>query len=468
VIRQAALILSGNAGAALLLLARNIVVARLIPLSDYGIASTLAIALAVVEMASTLGLQQQIVQSKQGEDADFQAALQGFQVLRGVIAALVLLAMAGPIAAFMAIPETTWAFRLLAAVPLLNALQHFDIHRLNRQLRYGPLILTGTVPALASVVALAPLSWVFGDWQVMLWSILLQAVLATGMSHLVAERPYRLRLDRAEMGRSLGFGWPLLVNSMLLFFIFQGEKLIVGRELGMEVLALYAMGVTLTLTPTLVLAKSAQNFFLPRLSALSADNHGFPQLAQTQLQATILAGGGIVLAAVMLGPGFIRLVLGARYEGLVPLIVPLAVLFGLRVFKGGPAVVALARGQAGNALWGNLPRVIALVPGWIWVAQGASVTALIVLGCIMELVGYAVTLGLLQARSGQMPVPLAPVLPVLGLVLGACLLALLPALSAQASMWPRWSVAVGVGLLYGLAVAMAASRLRFLARGKTP
>ena len=77
-LRKALLILSGNAAASLLLFARNLVIARLIPVEDYGIASTFAIAMSVVEMASQLGLQQMIVQAREGEDPHFQAALQGF------------------------------------------------------------------------------------------------------------------------------------------------------------------------------------------------------------------------------------------------------------------------------------------------------------------------------------------------------------------------------------------------------
>ena len=103
--RSALLILSGNAAASLLLLARNLIVARLIPVADYGVASTFAVAMAVVEMMSALGLQQQIVQAKEGEDPRFQAALQGFQLLRGVISGVALFAIAGPMADFLGIPE---------------------------------------------------------------------------------------------------------------------------------------------------------------------------------------------------------------------------------------------------------------------------------------------------------------------------------------------------------------------------
>ena len=57
------------------------------------------------------------------------------------------------------------------------------------------------------------------------------------VSHLVAERPYRLVLDREIMAESLRFGWPLLVNGVLLFVVFNGDRVIVGHGLGMATLA---------------------------------------------------------------------------------------------------------------------------------------------------------------------------------------------------------------------------------------
>ena len=168
--RSAFLILSGNAAAALLLLLRNLIVARMIPVADYGVAATFALVMAVVEMVSALGLQQQIVQASEGDDPRFQAALQGFQVLRGVVAGAILFGIAGPTARFMGIPDVIWAYQILALVPVLNAAQHFDIHRLNRRMVFWPLLVSGAMPALISLVAALPLVWWLGDWRVMLHS----------------------------------------------------------------------------------------------------------------------------------------------------------------------------------------------------------------------------------------------------------------------------------------------------------
>ncbi len=399
-LRSALLILSGNAAASVLLLARNLIIARLITVEDYGIAATFAIAMAVVEMMSALGLQQQIVQSKDGDDPHFQAALQGFQVLRGVIAAAILFVSAGAIARFLNIPDVAWAYQVMALVPVLNALQHFDIHRLNRQMRFWPMVLTGGVPALISLILVWPLYTIFGDYQVMLWSIIAQIALMMVVSHLVAERPYRLVFDAAIMRRSLTFGWPLLVNGILMFAVFNGDKLIVGRIMGMETLAIFAMGVTLTLTPTLVMAKSAQNFFLPQLSKPQINPVLFEELARVTLQISLINGGLLVMGAIFLGVPFVQLVLGPKYDPLLPLIVWFSIVQAIRVFKAGPAVVALSKGHSGNAMLANLVRVATLPLIWLALAQGGGVLMAIWISMLGEIGGYAMSLWLVRRSIG--------------------------------------------------------------------
>lgn len=387
--RSALLVLSGNAAASLLLLARNLIVARLIPVADYGVAATFAIAMALVEMMSALGLQQQIVQARNGEDPHFQAALQGFQALRGTISGIALFLLAGPIADFMAVPEAAWAYRVMALVPVLNGFAHFDIYRFNRRMLFRPAILTGAVPALLSVLAVWPLALWYGDYRVMLWAIILQSIAALLTSHLVAQRRYRLVLDRGVMAGALRFGWPILINGALLFAVFNGDRIIVGRELGLEMLAIFSMGVTLTLTPTLVMDRSLQSFFLPQLSAIDRTapdgEERFRHMAMVTMEVALILSLLLVLGVALVGGPLVHFLLGDKYLALLPYLVWLAITQAIRVAKQGPSTVALADGSALNALVATLFRVAALPLVWyvvvttgdlilvIWVTTGAEI-----------------------------------------------------------------------------------------------
>lgn len=396
--RTALIILSGNAAASLLTLARNLLVARLISVEDYGIAATFAIAMTLVEMISALGLQQQIVQDKDGDTDDFQAGVQGFNLMRGVISGLVLYLAAGWIAELLHIPDAAWAYQLLALVPVINGLMHFDIYRLTRKLRYGPQMLTMSLPALVSLLVVWPLSMIWPDYRVMLIAILVQFGLMLLASHLTAERRFRVSFDTGVMGAAFRFGWPLLINNLMLFAVFNGDKLIVGNQLGLEELAILAMGYTLTLTPTLVMAKSAQNFFLPQLSAVQDDPARFQPLAVATLQAVLVMSLAFLLGVVLVGGPVVTLLLGEKYAALPPLLIGLGIMQTIRVMKAGGAIVALARGQTSNAMIANAFR-IAVLPVAFWVAAGGGdLRQIVIIGILGEVLGLVASLALLQLR----------------------------------------------------------------------
>ncbi|MEO0771785.1 MAG: oligosaccharide flippase family protein [Pseudomonadota bacterium] len=451
-LQKALTLLSGNAASALLLLARNLAVAGLIPLEDYGIAATFAVTMAMVEMATQFGLHQQIVQDKDGDSPQFQATLQGFQVLRGVLAGAILFALAGPIAAFLSIPEIAWAYQVMALLPVLRAFQHFDIHRLNRQLRYTPMLLTGVIPGVISLAAVFPFALWLQDYRVMLFALVLHEAMAAATSHILSERPYRLSLNPGVLTRSFRFGWPLLLNGALLFAVMQGDKLIVGRELGMAMLGLFGMGVTLTLTPTLILAKTTQNFFLPHLSrAAMGDDRAFVPLAHAACQAAMLNGVILVATIALIGVPLIDLVLGKVFAPLGPFLIWLAAVQAIRVFKSGPATVALAKGATTNALWPNLVRAAALPVAWWLVVQGGGLWAVIFTAFWAEVAGFALAMTLTRMR---LHVPIRPLLP--SLAISVLIIAGLVAVAPVQDVW--LTLALIVTGLAALVMTMGALR----------
>jgi O-antigen/teichoic acid export membrane protein len=459
--KSALLILSGNAFGSAMLLVRNLVVARLISVEDYGIAATFAISMAIVEMITALGLHQMIVQDSKGNDPDLQAGLQGFHLLRGLFSSALLFLLAGPIARFLGIPEVSWAYQMLALLPAMNGLMHFDIYRLQRQMKYLPSILSSSVPAFLSVLLIWPLYTMFGDYRIMLFSVLAQGLFGIVASHLLAERSYRLSLSPQIMQRALQFGWPLLLNNVLLFAVFQGDKLVVGHELGLVALGIFAMGFTLTLTPTLVAAKSAQSFFLPQLSASKANPERLLHLSMATLQTSIVNGLLVVLVVVLIGEPVILFLLGQKYAALVPYLTWLAILQALRVFKAGSSVVALAQGQTSNAMIANLCRAVSLGVAWYVAAHGGNLYAIIWIAIAGEAVGYPVSLALVHYR---LKLPLKPmVLPILLSVatLGA---AGLHAYLANAAAPHQGWVLAGMILLFGLSLVTMRDLRHYIAK----
>src|SRR5512140_2861479 len=77
---------------------KNVIIARLLSPSDYGVAATFAITLSIVEVTSNIAADKLIIQSQEGETEEFQATIQFMQFIRGCINAAILLLLGSPVA----------------------------------------------------------------------------------------------------------------------------------------------------------------------------------------------------------------------------------------------------------------------------------------------------------------------------------------------------------------------------------
>lgn len=450
-LKKALMLVSGNAFGSALLLARNLIVARLISPEHYGIAATFAISMSLVEMLSYLGLNQMIVVDKDGDDPHLQQALQGFQLLRGTFSSIVLYLIAQPYADFLGISDIAWAYQIIAIIPLINGLQHYDMHRLKRHLNFRPSVIVQSMPPLVSVLALWPLAMIYDDYRIMLVSLLVQAGSMVILSHLTAERRYGLSFDISIMKRATLFGWPLLLNGMLLFGVFNGERLIVGRELGMSQLAMFSMAVTLTLTPTLVLAGACQSLFLPSLSSARDNPNSFRWLSVAAIEAGLSIGLLLMLGVTLLGGPLVYLLLGEKYLPILDILVPITVVQAIRVAKSGSATVALSKKRSGNSAASNAFRVASLPLSWIALIKTGSPMAVIYVALVAEFMGYLFALYLAVRRSG---LTLGPVLVPSGMVFMTYAVALVsnwshppqPDFAAHLLHWSLWPVVI-IGLV---------------------
>jgi len=457
--RKLLVLISGNALGSVLVFLRNIVLARMIGVEDFGIAATFAMATAVIEMAAQLGLNQLIVQADDGDDPDLQKGLQGFQLVRGLILAGVMVACAQLIADFMRIGHVAWAFQVLALSRVFVALLHFDMYRMQRKMRYFPLMLVNNLGPGLSLFALWPLSWFYDDYRVALYAILTQEFLRLVFSHLVAERPYRVAFNRAVIAKCLSFGWPLMLNGAILFMVFHGEKLVVGRELGIEVLALYALAVTLTMVPMMILVRTIEPFFLPQQAAAKSDPVRFATLTYVGIEANMFGGLVVIATTLLLSVWLVVPIFGPDFAGITLFLPWLAMVEALRSTKGGVAMASMAQARTQNALIANMCRIIALsISWWLVVNMDHGVYTIIGGALVGEFVGVLVSLVMLRSQVG---ISLRPLIGSYACN-GALLLALISHfISVQVLAQPVIDPMISTGICAALFVVAMASLREF-------
>jgi len=407
-IKAATVLLGGNLGVALLKFARNILVARLLSVEDFGVAATFAIIFGFIEMLAFLGFDRFLIQTRDEGLERVQATLHSLQVLRGVFVATVLWVAAGPLAAVMDVPEVAWAFRLMAVLPLIQGFTHLDMARAQRGMRFGPFVKITLWAEVAGLLSVWPFFLVFGDYRVVLGALLVQTTLMMLFSHLFAERRYALGLDRTLALRALGFGWPLLFNAALMFGIVQGDRIIVANQLGPVTLGLFSLAFMLTFMPTMVLAQTINRLFLPRLAPLQNDPAAFDALARAVVQVGLVVGLAVAVGFSILGADLLLILFGAKYAGALSVLVWLAVMQAVRVAKMGVSVVALARGETRSPMVANIPRVLLLPVAWLALERGAGMEAVVAIAILGEAAGLAVAFTLLRS---MLDVPIRPLIP---------------------------------------------------------
>ena len=452
-LKSGAVLFASHGAAALLSFVRNVIVARALGVEEFGVAATFAVIFALVETATDTGLEKLIVRDPEGDSTDFQGTMQSFFLLRGVIAAVAMVLLAGPFARYMGLGEIAWAYQILAIAPLIRGFVHFDIYRQQRAMNFRGLIAaTLAGPAFAIGVVLVGLLFVT-DFQVVLWALIGFQTAFVLASHLYAERAYRLTWNAEVMRRSIRFGLPLLLNGLLFFAIMQGDRMIIGGEISTEVLGWFSVAWLLVSTPAFVMINTVRSVFLPKLSEGVAE-HG---LREGTVTATIEAGAFAGIATVagffVLGPAVLLLVYGAEYAAALAVLQPIAVAFAMRLLSASVTTIALAGDDTPTPLVAGIVRAMFLPVAYYAAVSGYGALALAWIAMAGETTSALVGAARLVRRRGLNPRPWAPALLLLGLAsCGALALDTLLIQPAPGTNPETWMSVVFVGLgLFALA-----------------
>ncbi len=347
---------------------RNIIIVRLISPVDYGVAATFAITITLLEMVSNLSTDILVVQSRRGNERRFQATVQLFMALRGLLNGVLMLLIAAPFAVLFDVPEAVWAFRVLAAVPLIRGFMHLDLTRMTRQMQFRRLV---GVQVGAESLALAcawPLGVWLNDYSAVLWLLVGRQCLLTIGSHVFASRRYQWAVDTDVLRRVIGFGWPLMANGFLLFGIQQGDRVVIGSSdrlfanatFQVEDLGVYSVAVTLCMTLATVLAQSGGSVFLPVLSRCQKNTARFSARYSLGVSLYSVFGGFLGIGFVINGHWLVTFIYGDDYSRAGSLVGVLGAMYGLNLVRAAVNCATMARGDTRTNLVCSAVRALSV------------------------------------------------------------------------------------------------------------
>jgi O-antigen/teichoic acid export membrane protein len=377
---------------------RNVVVARIVGVENFGIAATFSITVLIFEMLGTISVDRLLVQAKDGDDERFQSTAHAVLVLRGFGSGILIAACAWPMAHLFGIPQATWAFRYLALLPIMRGFTHLDSQRIQRELTYGPSVALDIAQQAIPTLLAWPIAVWTKDYSAMLWLLLLQGFIGTAGSYVVAHRPYRWFWDASYVERFLRFGWPLIANALFLFGIYQGDRFLIGtagRTLGSHVysmrdLGIYSVGTSLTLTPMIAFSTICSALMLPLFSSLQSRPTELAKRYEQSIQLVGLVSGFFALPLILSGGWIVTAIYGHAYSAAGAFIGWMAAAQAVRMARFTPAMGAMALGDTTNAMYSNMIRFSSLLLTVYVIVYGKSLTWIAMSGFFGEVLSLAV------------------------------------------------------------------------------
>ncbi|MDC0736817.1 oligosaccharide flippase family protein [Cognatishimia sp. SS12] len=241
--RGAALTVAGFGAAQILRLASNLILTRLLFPEAFGMMTLIYVFLQGLNNFSDVGVKPSILQSKRGDDQDFLDTAWTIQVIRGFLLWGVTFALAIPAARFFDAPQMT---QLLPAVGLTLVISGFNPTRMetaNRHLKFGRL----TVIDLGAQVVGLLVALAFAYLLQSVWALVISGIIGA-LAHLVLAMLFlpgqanRFRWEPAARDELIHFGKWIFLSTLMGFFLSQGDKIILGKYLNLEILGIYNIG----------------------------------------------------------------------------------------------------------------------------------------------------------------------------------------------------------------------------------
>ena len=404
VLTAGAWLLGSNLVSQGLRLVSSLVLTRLLLPEAFGLVAVVQTLYFALVMFSDLGVWQSVVTNPRGNAPAFLGTAMTMQLARGVLLALVVLAIAaglqwcllyapftpGTVYADARLPPMVAAFALCA---LLQGAESMHLATAQRELQLRLLtrleLLSQLVGMLVTIgLALATRS---------VWSLVVGTLVATltrtVLSHLLLSGPpYRMCWEKSCAIELVSFGKWIFLSSIIGFAASNGEKLILGGTLPTAAFGTFSIAALLLAAISGLIGNLNAHLVFPSLSEALRSGEAAAQRVYTSMQQVADAILGVIAGGTFVAGGWVvHLLYDSRYAGaawmlqllgLGLLAIRYQVLEQMMFARGKPAWVTLT-----NAL--RATSLVIFVPlGYAWAGERGAVMAVVV----SQFVGWPVSI----------------------------------------------------------------------------
>lgn len=385
--RSAAILALGRLTDVVFPLLRAFLLARMLPQEEFGLAITLSVMAALVELSTDIGLDRYAVVNADRESELSRGTMHSLSVLRGAIIGL-LLVVTGPLAGWaFDRPDAWWAFSMLGVASFIRGFMHLGIKEAMRDFRFWP---EGVTLAAAQTVWTG-LSVLFAvlldDYRCMLFGILGAQVAFVLVSHLTSRTEWRLRWSREAAATILRFSLPLVPNGMSLAFRHMADRLIVGAFMSLTAAAIYNVNMMIALTPRNIIQSFVTSVTLPLFAQHESGERRVERLYPAWAIALAAIGAIYGAGVICLAEPVVVLIFGQHFAIDQLFMTLTGIMVAIKIIYGLPVPPSLAVGDTRFILFGTMAALGSPLFGLVSANFSTSLNIFVAAMCVGELAG---------------------------------------------------------------------------------
>jgi O-antigen/teichoic acid export membrane protein len=391
----------GFGGIYVLRFGNNLILTRLLQPEFFGLMALVNTLRVGLELFSDIGIIQNIVNSKRGDDPKFLNTAWTLQVIRGIFIWILSLLISLPIANFYHEQRLLSLIPIVVLYSVIEGFSSTSVHTLHRRMELRKLSLYEFILQASYFSTLIILVWLIPSiWTLAFGGLSLGIYKLVSSYWLIPQYSNRFAWDKEAVKEILSFGKWMFIASTLMFAAEQADYFVLGKLLSFKMLGVYIIAWTLASIPREVIKQLSLRVIFPAISQqadLPRSDLRAKILPQRQL---ILCGFAIILAALItIGDLIVGTLYDQRYAEatwMMP-ILSCGMWFSILFYTISPALLAIGKplysAQSNFARFGIITFSVPLV-----FQSFGVVGAIIVIAC-SDLPLYIVNLyGLWQEK----------------------------------------------------------------------
>lgn len=290
----------------------GVILARLLPPSDFGVIAMLTIFLAISQTIIDGGFSNALIRKVDRSEADYSTVFI-FNIIIGVLLCLIVVWAAPYIAAFYEMPQLSSVMKVLALTLLFNSFSVVFYAILTINIDFRSIAIANFVSAIISgVIGIVMAYQGWGVWSLVFQSVSRSVINALLVAVLAKWRP-KFLFSRDSFVGLFSYGSKILLSSLINTVYANLTPMIIGKFYTSKDLGYYDRGRQFGVLPINYIVQTYERVTFPIMSQLQNDDTRLIDAYRKYIKSASLIMFIVVMLIIALAKPIILLILSAKW-----------------------------------------------------------------------------------------------------------------------------------------------------------